>query len=180
MSGPLDAMSERGRRMLDSLWPPEVGDPAVVALVRADADELDAIEGLADTARLQAWPHMADDQYGLLALHERLLNIPIQPSGVPLATRQATAKSAIQSRRVGTARQWVKRMDALMRGNPWRFQRNHPGRGQLTITIPYGEGSYSASQVRKFAERVTPAHLEIIVRYESGWIAGVSRVGDPV
>jgi hypothetical protein len=163
--------------MISNLWAPEQADPSSVAIMRAGADELDAIEELMGIVRQQAWPHKADDSYGLLAIHERMLGIPIKPFGVPLSQRQDAAKSAVQSRRVGSASQWVSRFDALMRGNPWTYQRNHPGRGQLTITIPYGEESYSAGQVRALAERVTPAHLELIVRYDVGWIAGVSRAG---
>jgi hypothetical protein len=166
--------------MVEVLWPPSQEDPSVVAIMRAMADELDAIEDLMLTIREQAWPHKADDTEGLLAIHERMLGIPIKPEGVSLPSRQDAARSAIQSRRVGSAKHWVDRFNALMSGNPWSYKRNSPGRGQLTITIPYSEHSYSASQVIKLAERVTPAHIELLVAYESGWLAGISRVGDPL
>lgn len=178
MSGPLDVLSPRGERMIGYLWGPEQSDPSTVAVMRSAADELDQIEDLMLDVREQAWPHKADDSEGLLAIHERMLGLPVKPTGVPVATRQAVAKSAVQSRRVGSGSTWERRLSALLRGAPWSYKRNHPGRGQITITIPFGIGSYSSAQVQQLAERITPAHLEVIMQFGEGWIAGVSRAGD--
>lgn len=177
MSGPLDPLSERGTRMVDALSPWEQEDPATVAIMRASADELDAIEELASTVRDQAWPSRADDTYGLLAIHEGMLSLPVSPEGVTLDERQQLVKAAVQSRKVGSRRNWITRMSAAMRGHQWDYQENFPDPGELTIRIPFAEGGYSAAQVQALAERITPAHVQIIIAFTGGFRVGVSRVG---
>lgn len=177
MSGPLDPLSPRGEEMLESLSAWEQNDHGVVAIMRSGADELDAIQELAEGVRDQAWPDRADDTYGLLALHEATLHLPVQPADTSLVERQAAVRSAIQARKSGSKSNWIARMTTVMRGQQWTYAENTPGPLQLTIRIPWAAGSYSAAQVEALAQRITPAHIEIILAYDQGFIVGVSRVG---
>jgi hypothetical protein len=180
VTGPLDPLSDRGVRMVESLAGYEQEDLSVIAIMRAGADELDAIEELMEGVRDQAWPHRADDTFGILALHERQYSLPVAPPGVSLAARQAALKAAVQGRRAGAKRVWVRRMNTAMRGHPWGYEEHTPGPNQLTISIPWAEDSYDSAQVRALAQRITPAHVEIVMRYESGFIVGVATVGDAI
>jgi hypothetical protein len=176
MSGPLDPLSPRAREMLDNLMVPEREDPSVIAVMRAGADELDLIQETAETVREQAWPHRADDTFGLLAIHERMLGLP-PDSEATLAQRQAAAKGAVQARKLGAKANWVARMTTVMRGQQWTYEENHPAAGQLTISVPWAADDYAGRQVAAFARRITPAHVEIVMRYGQGFLVGVSRVG---
>src|SRR5690348_11939271 len=100
--------------MIETLHPAEHDDPSVVAIMRAGADELDAVIELMETVRLQAWPQFADDTYGLLGIHEATFGLPVEPEGVSIATRRASVKSAVGSRRDGRASKWLSRMNSLM------------------------------------------------------------------
>jgi uncharacterized protein YmfQ (DUF2313 family) len=176
VSGPLDALSDRAQDMLGTLSAYEQEDASVVAVMRAGADELDLVVATAETARDQAWPHRADDTYGLLGIHEHMLHVLPSP-GATLVQRQAAVKAAVQSRKLGSRANWIARMDTLMRGQQWTYEENTPGPGQLTISIPYAAGSASSAQVEAMARRITPAHLAIVMRYDQGFPVGIGRVG---
>lgn len=175
-TGPLDPLTARAEEMLGSLSAYEQDDPAVIAVMRAGADELDAVVDVAETVRDQAWPHRADDSYGLLRIHEQMLKVPAQPDA-PLEQRQAAVKAAVQARKSGAKSLWVSRMNTMMRGQQWTFRENYPARGQVTIEVPYDPDTYNAAQVEALARRITPAHIEIIMSYEQGFLVGISRVG---
>lgn len=174
MSGPLDPLPERAQAMLDTLWLPEQDDPAVQAIMRAGADELDEVVAIAESVRDDAWPHRATT---LLHLHEQMLGLPQNPSEATLAQRQAAVKGAVQSRKVGSKANWVARMNTVMRGQAWSYEENTPGPGQLTISIPFDERAYNAKQAEALARRITPAHILIVMRYAEGFLVGISRVG---
>lgn len=163
--------------MLETLMVAEQSDPAVVAVARSAADEIDLLVGVAEDVRYQAWPQHADDTYGLLAVHERMLSIPTDPTAT-LVSRQAAVKAAIQGRKSGSTANWVARMNTAMRGQQWTWERNTPGAGQITIRVPWAADSFSAAQVQALARRITPAHIEIVMAYSQGFIVGVSRVGE--
>lgn len=176
MSTALDPLTPRAEEMLDTLSAYEQDDPAVIALMRAGADELDSVVETAETVRLHAWPHLADDSYGLLSVHESMLRVPVAPDS-PLAQRQAAVKAAVQSRKLGGRANWVARMNTVMRGQAWTYAENTPGPGQLTITIAFALGSYSAGQAEALARRITPAHIQIVMAYSGGFPVGIGRVG---
>lgn len=164
--------------MLGSLSAYEQEDPAVVAIMRGPADDLDDVQALMEAVRDQAWPTRADDSLGLLALHEEMLGLPAAPLGVPLDRRQAAVQARLQTRRSGWKRDWVAAMNALIGVGNWSYAENTPGGNQLSITIPYDPGSWSAAQVQALAEARTPMHIQIILGYTSGFLVGISRVGD--
>lgn len=150
--------------MIDNLSVAEQDDSAVIAVMRAGADELDSAQQTAEAARDQAWPHKADDTYGLLALHEATLGLPVKPP-VGVALRRNAVKAAVQSRKVGSKQNWVRRLDTLLHGIEWHFAVDTPAAGQLTISIPYAPGSYTERQTIALADRVTPAHLQIVLTH---------------
>ena len=173
-------LSERGIRMLETLAPFEAEDPAVIAVMRAGADELDLIEQAMLTVRDQAWAHKADDTHGLLAVHERTLRLPVAPPGASIAQRQTVIKARMQSRRSGWKADWVKAMDALLGAGQWSCLENNPLGNQLKITIPFALGGYTATQAEQLARERTPAHVQIVMAYVQGFIVGVSTVGSAI
>jgi uncharacterized protein YmfQ (DUF2313 family) len=175
-TGPLDPLSPRAEEMLGTLSAYEQDDASVVAVMRAGADELDGVVDLAETVRDQAWPHRANDDYGLLSIHEQMLKLTPEPDA-PLSQRQAAVKAAVQARKSGAKSLWVSRMNTMMRGQQWTYEENTPGPGQLTIRIPFDPNTYSSAQVEALARRITPAHIQIILAYSQGFLVGISRVG---
>jgi uncharacterized protein YmfQ (DUF2313 family) len=130
-----------------------------------------------ETVRDHAWPHKADDTYGLLAVHERTFGLPVMPPGASVAQRRSALKARAQSRRSGWKRDWVRAMNELVGVGNWSYQENTPAGNQLTINIPYAVGSWTAAQVEALAAERTPAHVQIVMGYDQGFIVGVSRVG---
>lgn len=173
-----DPTTERAQRMLAALTPWEAEDPNVVAVVAAGAAELDEIQALMELARDQAWPHRADDTYGLLAIHERMLGLPVAPAGVTLADRQTAARTRVGRRRDGRKATWVDRVNELAGVGTWSYDENTPGPHQLTITLRLEPTGGLAARVRQLVEVFTPVVDEVIVGFEAGLILGVGEIGE--
>ena len=178
MSGPLDPMPERGERLLSYLSPWERDDPEVRAVMRAGADEFDAIEELMVTVREHAWPDRADDTYGLLGEHERMLGLPVAATGLTLEQRRNVVRTRMKRRRDGRKRAWVDRLNEVLGVGNWEYAENTPGGNQLSITLRVEPGIGIAEQARRIAEEFTPAAVQIIVGYEAGFILGVGGLGE--
>jgi hypothetical protein len=171
-------MSERTDRMIEALVPWEREDPNVIAVQLAVGRELDEVEALMQAVRDQAWPHRADDTYGLLALHERTLGLPSSPVGQSIAQRQQAVKTRFGRRRDGRKTTWVDRINEVIGVGNWSYQVNTPGDWQLTITLRVDPASGLAEQTRLLAEAFTPAVIEVLVGFEAGFILGVGSLGE--
>jgi hypothetical protein len=172
-------MSERVDRMVGSLTPWESEDPDVVAIMTAMGGELDLVEDLMLTVRDQAWPHRADDTYGLLAIHERTFRLPVAPTGATVAQRQSVIKARLGRRRDGRKATWVDRINDLLGGpSNWSYQENHPAAHQITVTLNVLPSSGLASQVIDAIEAFTPVVDELIITYAASFFIGESAIGN--
>lgn len=172
-------LTERGQRMMDALPQYYCADPAVLEVINAVAREYDRVEELLTALREGSLPTLADDAYRLLALWETIYGLPVEPEGVGLATRRANLLATIRSRRSSTGSDWVTAVNTAI-GTSWTHDENTPGGYQLSIGIPFSAGSYDAGRVEELLAQITPAHLEIVMRYNEGFIVGVARVGDAI
>lgn len=171
-------MSERTDRMLDSITPWEREDPEVIAVLEAGGGELDLIEQMMTTVRDQAWPHQADDTYGLLAVHERTLGLPVAPDS-PLAARQTLVRVRFGRRRDGRKATWVDRVNDLLGGpSNWSYAENSPGVHQITVTLNLPVSSGVANQVVGLIQAFTPVVDEVIMDYAPTFFIGESAIGD--
>jgi hypothetical protein len=170
-------MSERTERMIHSVTPWERDDPSVQAVMMAAGTEYDLIEELMTTVRDHAWPHRADDTYGLLSVHEAAMKLPVAPEGLTVSQRQTVLKTAFERRRDGRKGTWAQRLSDLVGEGQWVAYENTPGPNQITVVLSVDPASGLAAQVQSLVERFTPAHVEVFANYE-GFYLGISPLGD--
>jgi uncharacterized protein YmfQ (DUF2313 family) len=169
-------VSPMGERLLGFLPPYFHTDPAVVALVDALARELERLEAAA--ARLRDagfFPHRLTAD-GYLRLWESIYGLPVAPEGASEASRRNTLLAVIRGRKAASGAGWVEAVETLLGGQvAWEYQEHVPDPNRLTITMPYTPAGYSAGQVEALARAITPAHVDIIVAYEEGFLIDISE-----
>lgn len=164
--------------MIASVTPWEQEDPNVQTVLIAAGKELDRIEELMELVRDQAWPHHADDTYGLLSMHERAAKLSVAPEGLTVAARQQRLKSVIQSRRDGRKGTWASRMNQLVGVGAWRAEEATPGANQITVYLNALPSTGLGRVYQPAIERFTPAAVQVFVTYEPSFIIGESPIGD--
>jgi Bacteriophage Mu-like, Gp48 len=149
-------------------------DPVVVGVYDAIARELERLRAAARALSDGLLAARADDTYGLLAVHESTVGLPVRPA-LSEAQRRALVLARLQARSVGTAAQWQAALQTAVGGGvPVTFRE---GTDQVTVIIPFGAGLRS-DQVELLAEDITPAAVELATSFAEGFIVGVSRVGE--
>lgn len=175
--------------MLDDMPPYYRDDPMTQAVIVAYANEYDRIEAAVRQVQAAGFPTQSADvtlvvgaaTARLLSMWETLLNLPVAPAGVPLADRQAKVVAHIRKRKSGRGADWAATItEALGGSTSWTYTEG-PGAYQVTVNLPYVAGSYTAGQVQALVSAISPAHLDMIVRYGQGFLVGINFVGiDPL
>lgn len=52
-----------------------------------------------------------------------------------------------------------------------------PGAYQVAIHIPYVSGAFISAQLIALLQLITPAHIQVTVGYNNGFLVGISLVG---
>lgn len=157
---------------------PDDTDALVVRVQSTFATELDRARQVLLDMRDSTIPAMTDDRIGMLSRWERTLKLPVAPAGASIEQRRAKVVAAFKARRSASGQKWNDTMTTAIGSTAWTAEENAPAALQLRLTIPYSSGGVSAGAVERIARRITPAHLDIVMRYQQGFIVGVSRVGD--
>lgn len=172
-------LSPTASRMFDSLPRYYEGEPTFERLVQAQANEFDRLEAFLVTVAEGFSPAGAIDDPPMLAIWERILQLPIEPAGIPLAQRKQAIVATFLGRRCRTTAEWLAAMNAALGPTTtWSHEYDAPGPGELTINVPYEPGSYLEGIIKTLVRRLTPANYEIVFGFTEGWIAGVSEPGD--
>lgn len=179
-------LSQKTTELLTDLAPFLASDLLVQGVVSAYANEIDRIESTAEALAGIMFPAEAQDlpilgsRYvvAILSMWETLLDLPVAPADVALADRRSKVLAHIRKRNSGAGSDWVSILTTAVGSIVWTY-REGPGDYQVTLTIPFG-GTYSAAQVGRLARVITPAHLQILVGYTTGFVIGVSHIGDPL
>lgn len=153
-------------------------DPAVAAFIDALARELKRLEDFLRIMRTQWFPQNAADDYDQLAIREQQLGVPVKPHGATLEQRRNIVHAYEKARISGAGEDWIILLTIALGATVWSHKENAPGNYDLRITIPYAEGSFTTGQVEALADAITPAHLNLAMQFEQGFVVGVSRVGD--
>jgi hypothetical protein len=170
----------KAQSVLADLPPWYSEDEIVRAVITAMTNELQRIEDFANAVRTQMYPQNADDTYGILGMWEALFGLPVQPANATLDQRRALVKAHLQKRSSGAGSDWEAAVTQALNTNQWTYIEG-PGDYQVTVRFPFVAGGYTASQAVVLIQDITPAHLELVVGYTGGWLAGVSLVGvDPL
>lgn len=171
-------MSERTDRMLGQLTPWESEDPNVIAIMESVGGEYDLIETFMTLVRDQAWPHRADDTYGLLSLHERTLGLAVAPEGLTIEQRQQAVKVKFKLRKDGRKVTWSDRIADLVGPGNFTYTQHSPGANQITVALNVLPSSGLATSVARQVEEFTPVAKELIVTYAGSFFLGESELGE--
>jgi uncharacterized protein YmfQ (DUF2313 family) len=169
--------------MLAMMPPYLTSDPLVIAIMQAFGGEYQRIEDAQSAVSDAAFPSQANDELlptgamvTLAQMWETLLGLPVNPVGVTILERRAKICAQIQTRTAGSGSDWVATLTAALGATPWSYEEG-PGDYQVTIFIPHDVGSYSAEQLLILARKITPAHIDIVPAYDTGFLIGISDIG---
>jgi uncharacterized protein YmfQ (DUF2313 family) len=172
-------ITETGQTLLADLPPYLSDDGTVQGVIDTLAREQQRITDAADGIRRTAFPSQADDTYNMLLLWETLLGLPVKPPGVPDDQRRSKVLASLQGRDVGTGEGWTRAVAQAV-GTNWQQAENTPGPYQLTVTLPFAAGSYEGRQAENIIRTITPAHIDLLISYGTGFLIGVSIIGQDV
>jgi hypothetical protein len=171
-------LSEKGQALLDDLQPELADDPFVQQVEDALGREIQRFEDTRADVFHKRFPQYADDTYGILPMLEWLFGLPIAPP-VDIETRRGSVLARIRKRGSGAGSDWAAAITSVI-GNNWTHLEG-PGAYQLTITIPYEPGGFTAGALSALVSKITPANLQILIAYSQGFLVGISRIGlDPL
>lgn len=177
----MHSMSPSGLRLLGNLPYYYQTDPTAVTVLNVLGRELDRIETFLDTLRLQEFPQNADDTYRILRIWESELGMPVAPSQLTLAQRQARVIAWIRTRRVGAGFDWSAAVTQFFGSDLWTVEENTPSDYAIQVLIPHdASGGYTIAAMQGFLRAITPAHLDISVGYSGGFIVDISHVDQDV
>jgi hypothetical protein len=71
----------------------------------------------------------------------------------------------------------VASVNQAMGGTPWTYQEG-PAASTITIYISFSPSSFNSVQVQQLVRNITPAHLDLAVAYNQGFVVGEGRVGE--
>lgn len=169
------AISDTGEVMLGDLSPELADDPTTQNILSALGREFERLVATALALFNGFFPQNVDTTYNQLEMWEMLLGISPNPA-LTVVERRAIVQGYVQQRSVGSGASWVALISVALGTPNWTHQEG-PGAYQLSITLPSRTGSPSASAISALAKRVTPAHLQLIVGFDGGFLVGVSELG---
>jgi hypothetical protein len=177
-------LSDKAQELLLDMPPYLSDNPLVQSVINSQANEFQRIDDAAAAIRNAMFPSQASDVsilngayvVPILSMWETILGLPVAPVGITTADRVAKVVAHIRKRNASSGADWVATLTAALGSFSWSHQEG-PGAYQVTISIPYISGSYSGAQVLALAKQITPAHLNLTVRYSQGFLVGISQVG---
>lgn len=171
----MSAVTDRAELLLGDIQPEVADDPIVQMAFQAVANELDRFEETATALRDGFFPSTATSQS--LALYEAEFGLPVSPA-LPLETRRELVLAHFRKRLSGAGLDWEAALAKAM-GTAFSYTEG-PGPYQVTVRYAFGAGTPTSTAVQQFAREITPAHLSVLATYSSGFLVGISFVGDPL
>lgn len=171
-----ELLSDKTVEMLED-WPPYLAaDAQAQGILDPLARELVRVDDTMNEIRTKMLPQNCSDEYRTAAMHERVLELPVEPAGKTLAERRALILAHYRRRYESGSSFWAEALTESFGTTDWSW---HLGPGQLAITIKVATlgGTWTAQAVWQLARGLTPAHLDLYVQYGTGFIIEVSQVG---
>lgn len=151
-------------------------DPNFLGTLTSARAELARVEAMLLALRAGGFPQHADDSYRLLGVWETLLGLPEEPGGLTVAQRRNKVLGQYRARKANSGEAWQAALSTFMGLTPWAYAENTPDPYTLTVTVGYLPGSDDLGRVTEFLRRITPAHIELVVNSEAGFVVDMSRV----
>lgn len=168
-------LTPTAREMLESGPDYYWGNPFLERLVLGAANAIDRLEARALAVRDALIPNPGPDPFGLRAAWETVVGLPPAPDGATDAQRHSKIAARLQTMGDGSANTTV---EALRQagGNQINVLINTPVPLVDTLEMPYDPDTYNAAQVEALAERIWPAHRDLVMHYSQGFLLDASRL----
>jgi uncharacterized protein YmfQ (DUF2313 family) len=171
------AVDERTEQMLDDLMPELADSDDVRQVVRLSGLELARLEAEARGLSESVLPTQASDEYRTLQMWEKLLGLPVAPAGATEEQRRSLVLASVRKLHSSSGADWVDAITQALGTSTWTHEEG-PADYQITIRTPYAAGGLVPGQVAVLARRLTPAHLTVATGFTTGFLVGISTVGD--
>jgi uncharacterized protein YmfQ (DUF2313 family) len=172
-------LTDTARRMASTLPAYYEGEPLLDRMLQARANEIDRLDAIVDQLAHDLIPVQATDALGLLGAWERHLELPAGDA-LSEAQRQDRVAAALQSLDAASGTSVMASISTLLDGAPFTIYRDQPAPLWDTLEFSYDPAGVSVDELEAFAERLWPAHRKLVMRFQQGWIVGVSRPGDAI
>jgi uncharacterized protein YmfQ (DUF2313 family) len=170
-------LAEATKRMFEVLPPYYEGDDTMEAILDALGVEIERIDDFLEGFRFKTFPQNADDEFRTLGIWESRLGLPVEPAGQTIEQRRDLVLARLRGRNASSGADWVEALSTAMGGTALNYEEG-PAAYTITIYLPFSSGSYNSVLVQSLARAITPAHLEIAVVFNQGFIVGEGRVGE--
>ena len=162
-------LSDTTIELLDGLNPLFIGDPDIQGTLAACDGELALVEG-----------KMNDVQEGITGAGKYLESWE-KLFGLANVGTDAERISAVESsfRQIGSSSSggaWELRLSEIAPSSS--YEEDLILDYTIRVSIPYSSGGVKAGQTERLLRQLTPAHLDIIVSYDVGFIVGESNLGE--
>ena len=171
------ALASLTEEIIADLPPYYRADQTALRLLDALAREVDRLQQIAVSIRDQFFLTRADDTYGLLAVHETVGGVSINPARALQARREA-ALGAVRRRFSPHGTDWRDAVTYALGTPSWSVIPNYPGDYELTIVVPFAQGTDEFDAVEPLLRPFTPAVYDLTITDDAGFVAGVSNVGE--
>jgi hypothetical protein len=171
------AVADITRRMLDRMPDYYSGDRFIEGFEDALGREIQRIWDR--SAKIQAdflLQADADDTYGILSMWELLLDVPVGPP-VSEAERLNNITALLRARQQSSGASWQDAVNYALQGSPWTYEEG-PGAYQVTLFVSFSSSSFNSTQIEMLLRKITPAHLDVAVQYNQGFVVGEGIVGE--
>lgn len=162
--------------MFASMPPYYLGNSIMEGLLDAVGRELQRVSDRKDAIQLDFQPSTSPDAFGGLQLWELLLGLPVNPP-VSITTRRNLVLATLAARGEGSGTAWIDALNKALGGTPWTYQEG-PSDYAVSIYVPFSSTSFSSTQVGFLARSITPAHLDLLIQYDQGFIIGEGLIGE--
>lgn len=161
-------------------------DPDIRAVIDVKSREVQRLRDRLEALSAGVFPQL-DSAGAYTAIWEFTLGLSVNPDGYTLADRRSRVLAFLQKlHRTGSGLDFEQTASQLM-GITWTYQEHIPGdalsppENTIRVKIAYASSSLKAADIRALLRAIIPAHLEIQVQYDEGFIIGDSLIGiDPL
>lgn len=157
--------------------------PDHLAVLHSVCREIERCEAAIETVRDQFFPTRATL---LLGVWERLLGLTAEPEGVSLEDRRLLVLVYLRKmRNQGSGTEWQQIVTRLV-GPSWSHQEHDPAdpdsppADTLRVTLPFPPTSSVYARIERLLGIITPAHLDLEVVYDAGFVLDESQLDQEV
>lgn len=167
-------LTPTARRILDTLPAYYHGEPLFERMIQAQANEIDRMDALLDRLAVELQPGAATDDMGLLGMWEQHLDLPPRPPDASVSQRRGKVAAALRAMDSHSASNVLEALTAAVGSGGFTVERDTPDPLIDTLKLPFQPGTYQAILTHRIAQRMWPAHRQLLLQFQGGFILDAS------